>query len=193
MNGISSLKTTSKAFPTSWSIGWLEALLLIVNGVLAVVLHRAFDTSAGVPGHHGIEWMALMVLGRSFSRFRGAGTLTSAGASIASIMPGLQGDNPFTPMFYLLPGLVMDFAFYYFPKFADKLWFLALVGGLAHMTKPIGQLIVNLATGWPFGSFRYGVVVPFSNHFLFGMLGGLLGALIALGVHRITPKSNQKE
>ena len=98
MNGTSSVKNTSKAFPTKWSIGWLEALLLIGNGVLAVILHRAFDTSAGVPGHHGIEWMALMILGRTSSRFRGAGTLTSAGASMASVTPGLQGDCVKTPI-----------------------------------------------------------------------------------------------
>ena len=76
MNGTSSLKTASKAFPTEWSLSWVEALLLIGGGVMAVVLHRALDTSLGLPGHHGIEWMAIMILGRASSKFRGAGTLT---------------------------------------------------------------------------------------------------------------------
>ena len=83
MNGTSSLKNTSKSFPTEWSLSWFEALLLIGGGVAAVVLHRVYDLSLGLPGHHGIEWMALMIIGRASSKYRGAGTLTSIGASFA--------------------------------------------------------------------------------------------------------------
>jgi len=169
---------------------WWEALLLLGSGVLAVVLHRSFDTSLGLPGHHGMEWMALMILGRASSRFRGAGTLTGIGASLASTVPFLQGGNPFAWLFYLLPGLVMDFAFCYFPGVTNKVWFMVLVGGLAHVTKPIGQLTVNLITGWPFGSFRYGVLYPFASHLLFGMIGGLVGGLIVLGIQHYSPKTD---
>jgi len=172
-------------------------MLLIGGGVTAVVLHRAFDLSLGLPGHHGIEWMALMIIGRASSKYRGAGTLTSIGASFASVLPFLHTDNPFTWLFYLLPGPVMDLAFRYLPRYAnersspvDKLWFMILLGGFAHATKPAGQLIVNLISGWPFGSFRYGVVYPFASHLLFGMIGGLLGALVVLGIHHASKKSS---
>ena len=176
MNGTSSLKTASRHFPTEWSLPWWEALLLIGGGVLAVVLHRASDLSLGMPGHHGIEWMALLIIGRASSRFRGAGTLTSAGASFASMLPFLHGENPYTWLFYLLPGPVMDLAYRYLPRYTNRLWFMILLGGIAHASKPVGQLIINLLTGWPFGSFRYGVVFPFVSHLFFGMIGGLLGA-----------------
>jgi len=191
MNGTSSLKTASKAFPTEWSLSWLEALLLIGGGVMAVVLHRALDMSLGLPGHHGIEWMAIMILGRASSKYRAAGTLTSVGASFASVLPFLHGDNPMTWVYYLLPGPVMDLAFRYLPRYANKLWFMVLLGGIAHMTKPIGQLTVNLVTGWPIGSFRFGVLYPFASHLLFGMIGGLLGALVVLGINRYSNKSTQ--
>lgn len=191
MNGISSQKNTSRSYPTEWSLTWLEALLLIGGGVMAVVLHRATDLSLGLPGHHGIEWMAIMILGRASSRFRGAGTLTSLGASFASTLPFLHGDNPFTWIYYLLPGPVMDLAFRYLPRYASKLWFMVLLGGFAHVTKPIGQLTVNLLTGWPIGSFRFGVVYPFTSHILYGMIGGLLGALILYGIRRISSKPGE--
>ncbi|MBK8784664.1 MAG: hypothetical protein IPO22_23350 [Anaerolineales bacterium] len=191
MNGTSSLKTASKAFPTEWSLTWIEALLLIGGGVMAVVLHRALDMSLGLPGHHGIEWMAIMILGRASSKFRGAGTLTSIGASFASVLPFLHGDNPFTWIYYLLPGPVMDLAFRYLPRYANKLWFMVLLGGFAHMTKPIGQLTINLLTGWPIGSFRFGVVYPFASHLLFGMIGGLLGAMVVFGINRFSNKPNK--
>jgi hypothetical protein len=191
MNGTSSPRNTSRSYQTEWSLTWLEALLLIGGGVMAVVLHRVTDLSLGLPGHHGIEWMAIMILGRASSRFRGAGTLTSIGASFASVLPFLHGDNPLTWIYYLLPGPVMDLAFRYLPRYANKLWFLALLGGFAHMTKPVGQLTVNLLTGWPIGSFRFGVVYPFASHILYGTIGGLLGALILYGIRRVSPKTEK--
>ena len=191
MNGTSSLKTALKTFQTEWSLSWLEALLLLGCGMMAVVLHRATDNGMGLPGHHGIEWMALMIIGRASSKYRGAGTLTSIGASFASVLPFLRGDNPFTWIYYLLPGPVMDLAFRYLPRYADKLWFMVLLGGLAHVTKPIGQVTVNLLTGWPVGSFRFGVAYPFATHLFFGMIGGLLGALVVLGINRYSKKSDQ--
>ncbi len=191
MNGILSPRNTSRSYQTEWSLSWIEALLLIGGGVMAVILHRTTGLSLGLPGHHGIEWMAIMVLGRASSRFRGAGTLTSIGASTASLIPGLQGDNPFSWLFYLLPGLIMDIALYYLPRYANKIWFLALLGGFAHATKPLGQLAINLATGWPFGSFRYGVVYPFASHILYGTIGGLFGALILFGIRRMSSKDEK--
>ena len=166
-------------------------MLLIGGGVTAVVLHRLFDISLGLPGHHGIEWMALLIIGRMSSRFRGAGTLTSVGASFASTLPFLQGGNPYARVFYLMPGLVVDFVFQYLPRYANQLWFLMLLGGLAHVTKPLGQLTVNLLTGFPFGSFRFGILYPFTGHLLFGMIGGLLGALVALGFFRYSQKFSE--
>ena len=189
MNGIFSQKILSKTFPTEWALTWWEALLLLGTGAFAVVLHRMFDEGLGLPGHHGIEWMALLIMGRSMSRFRGAGSLAGIGASLATAIPMLHSNNPFTWLFYLLPGPIMDLAFRYLPGYVNKLWFLMILGSIAHVTKPIGQLFINLAFGWPFGSFRYGVVYPIAGHLLYGLIGGLIGALVVLGIRRFTPKS----
>ena len=190
MNGTFSPKIASKTFPTDWALTWWEALLLLGSGVLAVVLHRTFDSGLGLPGHHGIEWIALLIMGRSFTRFRGAGSLAGIGASLATAVPFLHTSNPFTWLFYLLPGSLMDLAFRYLPRYTGKLWFLMVLGGLAHVTKPLGQLIINAIFGWPFGSFRFGVVYPSASHLFYGMIGGLIGALIVLGIHRISTKPN---
>ena len=190
MNGTYSPKNVLKAFPTEWAQTLLEALLLLGTGAFAVVLHRAFDGSLGLPGHHGIEWIALLIMGRSFSRMRGAGSIAGIGAALATTLPMLHTANPFTWLFYLLPGPLMDLAFHYLPRYANKLWFLMVLGGLAHVTKPIGQLAINAFFGWPFGSFRFGVLYPTASHLLYGLIGGLIGALIVLGIRRITPKSH---
>ncbi len=189
MNGMSSQKTVSRVYLTDWALTWLEALLLLGSGALIVVLHQALRLPLSMPGWQGISWMALLIIGRMSSRFRGAASVASVGASFTSLVPALRADDPFMWLIYLLPGPVMDAAFYYLPRYANKLWFLVLLGGMAHVTKPLIRLVINLITGWPFGSFRFGVEYPAATHFLFGLIGGLLGALVVLGLHRFLPKS----
>ncbi len=192
MNGTSSIKSTSKLFQTDWALQWWEALLLLGSGALVVVLHESLRVPLGLPGRHGIEWMALLIMGRAFSRFRGASSIASVGASLTSFVPMLRGNDPFMWIVYLLPGPVMDAAFYYLPRYASKIWFLTLLGGLAAITKPLSRLVFAAIFGWVFGSFRNGFLYPVVSHFLFGMIGGLLGALIVLGVNKLSPKSNSK-
>jgi len=182
MNGASLARTRSSAFPTDWTVHWWEAALLLGSGVAAVVLHRSLDFLHGLPGHHGVEWMALLILGRTASRFRGAGSLAGIGASLASMLPVGRGGDPFAPLLYLLPGPVMDAAFRYAPRLISTAWFLILLGGIAHITRPLARLIISAGSGWVFGSFHWGVAWPLASHFLFGAAGGLLGALIALGL-----------
>lgn len=55
MNGTYFQKTASKPYPTDWTLRWGETLLLIGSGITAVLLHRAFDLSLGLPGHHGMD------------------------------------------------------------------------------------------------------------------------------------------
>lgn len=189
MNGAFFQNSRSRTYPTEGLLTWWEALLLLGSGSLAVVLHQSFSLPLGLPGHHGIEWMALLIIGRSFSRFKGAGTLASIGAAGTAMLPMFGAvRDPFIWLIYLLPGPIMDLAFRYLPKYAGTFWFMSILGGLAHISKPLFRLFITVISGWSYGSFRFGVVYPISSHFLYGMIGGLLGALIVLGVHRITKK-----
>ena len=189
MNGTSFLKTTSRALPVDRARLALEALLLVGAGALAVVFHQMFRWPLGLPGHHGIEWMAILLIGRASSRLGPAGSLVSMGAAITSALPVWGMNDPFIWIIYMLPGPIADLAFRYLPRYADKIWFFMILGGLAHITKPIFRLGITVISGWSFGSFRYGVVYPIASHFLYGLIGGLLGALVVLGVRAISKKS----
>ena len=81
LNGVSLQKTGSKNFlnNAASSLARWELLLLVSSGALAVVLHQILRMPLGLPGRHGIEWMALLVIGRAATHRRGAGTLASAG------------------------------------------------------------------------------------------------------------------
>lgn len=187
MNGASSPKSISSSF--LHSLARWEILLLLGTGALAVVLHQSLRLPLGLPSRHGIEWMALLVLARASSRQRGAGSLASVGAAATSLLPVWGFDDPYVWLTYLLPGLVMDAAFTLLPRLEGKLWFLVLLGGLAHATKPLARWVISLANGWAYGSLLFGLAYPLATHILFGAVGGLLGALIVLGGHRLAHKS----
>ena len=58
--------------------------------------------------NHGIEWMALLFIGRMSSRFRGAGTLTSYPAMYLWNQPAADGNH--TPSWddFVIPPIIVD-------------------------------------------------------------------------------------
>jgi hypothetical protein len=190
MDGVVSQKKSLKDFLNSANLSAVEALALIGLGALAVVLHQVLRMPLNLPGRHGVEWMALLVIGRSFGRSRYAGSLASIGAAVTAVLPFWAGfDDPFIWLIYLLPGPLLDFAFARFSRWQGNLAFLAIVGGLAHATKPLLRWIISLVSGFPYGSLLWGVGYPLATHILFGMAGGLLGGLVVWGFRRtVKPK-----
>jgi len=185
MNGGFSTRKPLSAFRIRAIPAWLEYVLLVGLGVAAVVLHQAFRFPMDLPGRHGVEWMALLVLGRALTRSRIGGSVVSTGAAVASMLP-LWGaiDDPFIWLIYLLPGILMDIAFARLPRWKTSFIFLASLGALAHATKPLARWLINMITGIPYGSLLLGVGYPLLTHLLFGAVGGLLGAILAYGIHK---------
>ena len=165
-------------------LAWREALWLIGLGVGAVVLHATFRWPLRLPGHHGLLWMALLMVGRSLSRYRWASTVSSLGAAGAAFMPFWGFGDPFIGLIYFLPGPVIDGVFNLGRPWQEKAWFLATLAGLAHATKPLARLIISLLTGWPYGSLLFGLAYPLATHIVFGLLGGLAGAGLVWGLRR---------
>jgi len=163
---------------------WQEALLLIALGSSAVVLHAIFRWPLRLPGHHGLEWMALLIIGRSLSQYRWASTVSSISAAGIAMIPVWGFGDPFIAIIYFLPGLVIDGGFNLGSRWQKKvagatgIWFLAALAALAHATKPLARVMISLISGWPYGSLLYGVAYPLVTHLVFGLLGGLAGALL---------------
>ncbi len=164
---------------------YLAVLVLAAGGALAVAVQQAFRVPLHLPGHHGLEWMAILVMARSSTRFRLGGAITGTGAAACSLLPfwGHAGD-PFGWLIWLLPGLVMDAGFALLPGRRQRVSFLMVMAALAYGTKPLTRWVVEVATGWPYGSLYSGLGYPLAAHLFFGALGGLAGALLALAVFR---------
>jgi hypothetical protein len=152
----------------------LELACLAGLGLLTVLLHSSVDWGLGIPGHHGLEWMALLMFGRSLSQERHAATVTALSAGGLALLP-ISGMNPSAAISYVLAGLVVDAL--------CRLWrapgpaTLGLIAALAHASKPLWKLAATLGATVHFGSIAHGVGLTLCGHLMFGAVGGVAGAL----------------
>lgn len=163
-----------------------EAVGLLALGALAVVLHAATrNTGDWAPGHQGVIWIGMVVLGRATTDARWAGATTAAGAAATSMMPVWGFEDPYRWLEYLIAGAVVDLAFVALARWVRHVWVVALIGGAAHTTKPLFRVGVDVVTGWPFGSLRWGVLYPGATHFAFGAIGAAAAAAAIQGVRGV--------
>ena len=155
-----------------------RALFLASLGVAIVLLEQAFRWPLQLPGHHGLEAMALLVLGRLCCTNSWSATLVGASAAVAAPFAGAD-HGVLMPLFYVLPGIVLDLGYRLWPRLVDQaLLFLPLVAALAFAAKPAVRVIANQAFGMQFGSLRAGPVYPILTHLMFGFLGALAAVLV---------------
>ncbi len=183
MNTQLSQKTSSRTFQTKITLSIAEIVLLTLIGAVGVLLHARFRFPLHIPGHWGIFFMALLFSGRLFSQRKYASSLSSLGAATMLLLP-LGFKDPFMPVMYMLPGLLLDVFYYIFRSKNHHFIFVGLLSGIAYMTIPLIRMIISLSTGLFYGSFVGGFFYPVIMHFVFGAAGGL----IALGVYSLIKK-----
>lgn len=177
MDGNSSPRRLFGAIELTGDLTAGRLLWLLSLGVAAVVLEQAFRWPLQMPGHHGIEAMALYVLGRLSCRNAWSATTTAAGATVAAPMLGID-HGALMPLFYLLPGVLLDLGFRIRPKAGLYLAWLPFVAALAWASKPVLRVFASLGLGMQFGSLRAGPAYPILTHLLFGFVGGLVAVLL---------------
>jgi hypothetical protein len=155
-----------------------RAAFLVSLGVAIVLLEQAFRWPLQLPGHHGLEAMALLVFGRLSCTNPWSATLV--GASAAAAAPFVGADHGvLMPLFYVLPGIVLDAGYRFWPRLVSQaLLFLPLVAAVAFAAKPVVRVVANQLFGMPFGSLRAGPVYPILTHLMFGFLGALAAVLV---------------
>lgn len=192
MNGKSQLRTISKAFPVSISV--LEVLFLVLLGVIAVVLRAKLRIPMQMPGRHGLEVMALLMIGRKASDLPIATSISTLAASLMVLFPFMGFSDPSMPVIYLLMGVVIDVLYRFVRLFRENIILFSALGGIAYMVIPLSRIVVHFTTGYIYPSFaRTGYLYPVFTHFLFGAGGALLAGAVVYAVKRGRRTKDEEE
>jgi len=155
----------------------LEYLVLFGIGIIAILLHARLRTPLNIPGHHGLEFMALLMAGRVASQIRWASSISSLGIGLILLFPAFGFKDPFMGINYMFPGLMIDLIYNFTRNYSRQLLILALISGIAYMAIPLSRLCIHLVTGYTYTSFlKNGYAIPVIGFFVFGMAGGFTGA-----------------
>lgn len=159
------------------SAGW-EAAFLLAAGVLAVALHAGVHWPLKLPGHHGLEWMALLMFARVLSAAPWAAVVAATSAAVTSCVPWWGFHESTIGLSYLLSGVAVDVLWRLVRR--RHALVLAIVAALAHATKPLWKLVATAGWGLHFGSIAGGAATAVLSHLMFGLAGGLAGALAGI-------------
>jgi hypothetical protein len=169
-----------RALSTTELVGPLTAgrlVFLAFLGVVTVVLHDRFNLPLKMPGHHGLEAMALLVLGRLSCTNRWSATIVATSAALTAFATG--GDhNPSSLLLTAAPGVVLDLVVMLFPSWRAQIFLLPPAAAFAFALKPLIRLALAQGFGIHFGSLSNGILYPMSSHFVYAFTGGLIAVLL---------------
>lgn len=161
----------------------IEYLILFGLGIIAILLHARLRTPLNIPGHHGIEFMALIMAGRVASNIKWAASVSTLGIGFILLFPVFGFSDPLMGLNYMIPGVVLDFFYHLVKGHKNQLFMLTLISALAYSTIPLSRFVISAISGYPYPSFvKHGFFAVFTGHFIFGLAGGLAGAGITKGI-----------
>ncbi len=167
----------------------LELFYLMLAGAFATFLHHKLRVPLNLPGHHGLEFMAIFTFIRMSSGMRYAASIAMIGTGIVLLMPGFGAASPLHSIGYLLPGIVLDLLYGISKNWTKNILHITLIAGIAYMSIPLSRLILFIVSGYPNMAFiKFGPAYTIMSFFFFGMLGGMLG----FGLNSIKQSINKK-
>lgn len=157
----------SPALPSIWrSSLWLAAL-----GLTGVMMHAVLRVPLHLPGHHGLEWMALLAIACISIPHRGAAFATGVSAAAFASIPIWGWHDPFTSLVFVISALLFDALYALIPACRFHQFLVMLAGGLAfsiagfvsYLVGPHGAAIHALWSVWAVSHFAFGFFGTFAG------------------------------
>ena len=187
MNTKSRTKILSKAFPIEGKQLLTELIILSLLGALAVILRAKLRIPLNMPGHHGLEVMAILIGGRMFSKIPVASSVSGIAGALCIFFPFLGYKDPFLPLIYVFMGISIDLMYYFAKKLGTNFLVFAIIGGLVYTLIPAIRLFLHSVGAYQYMLFiKKGFIIPFISHFAFGFAGGLAAASLLIFSKRKT-------
>ena len=154
-----------------------QLVLLLTLGAAIVALGEIFRFSLGLPGHHGLEAMALLAAARLSTDYRWAATIAAmSAAATATVLTA--GHGGLVPLLYLVPGIFIGFGVALRPNWRSSLLWLPMWAALGHANKPVIKWLILQGSSANLGPKAYGLAYPFFTHLAFGFTGALVTVLL---------------
>ena len=154
-----------------------QLVLLALFAALVVVAKIGLRLPLQMPGHSGIFWMAIVVVGAGIVNKRGAGSLIGVTSGILAAFLGM-GDfgaiNTF--LSYAIVGVGTDLALLILPDLEQPVT-ATVAAAIGHMGKFLVKWLFGVVTGAPIGFLALGLLWAMLGYIVFCGLGGLLGSL----------------
>jgi hypothetical protein len=151
---------------------------------LIVIAKIALRLPLQMSGHSGIFWMAIMIVASRVAPKRGAASLVGLTSGLLAAFLGL-GDfgalNTF--LSYTMVGVGTDLALLLLGN-PENLVVAGVAGALGHFAKFLVKWALGALTGAPIGFLALGLAKAMVGYVFFGALGGVLGALTLLALHK---------
>ncbi len=158
-------------------IALIAALCIPAKLVIRIPLH--------IPGHSGVLWVALFVICRGLVNKRGAGVLLGTVAGVLATFAGFGDTGPLEWVKWVAAGVILEVLVLVVPGDLRS-WFKAgIVGAGLHLGKLAGLTLAGIILRVPFAVLFLGLGFSATTHVLFGVAGGVVGALVLRELRRI--------
>lgn len=162
-----------------------QLILLALFSALVVVAKIALRTPFQLPGHSGIFWMAIIIVGARVVPKPGAASIIGI---TSGLIAGFLGMGDFgalnTFLSYTMVGVASDLILWLLGGDPENLVVAVLVGMLGHMGKFLVKWLFGILSGAPIGFVALGLIRSIVGYIIFGALGGFLGWLTLKALRR---------
>lgn len=155
-----------------------QLILLALFSALVVTAKIALRTPLQLPGHSGIFWMAIIVIGMRVVPKLGAGSIIGVTSGLLAAFLGLGDFGAVNTFFsYTMIGVVSDLILWLLGGDSEKLVVAIFIGMLGHLSKFLVKWVFGIITGAPLGFVALGLLRSILGYIIFGAVGGFLGWL----------------
>jgi hypothetical protein len=168
-----------------WSLTLRDLALLSLVAALCVLAKMVLRMPLHVPGHSGVLWVALYVIGRGLVDKRGAGVLLGVVAGVLATFAGFGDTGPLEWVKWVAAGVILEVLVLVLPGDLRSWLKAAIVGGGLHLGKLAGLTLAGFILRVPFAVLFLGLGYSATMHVVFGVIGGLLGAGVLRELRKI--------
>jgi len=160
-----------------WDMTLRDLLLIALIAALCMLAKQLLRVPINIPGHSGLLWVALFVICRGLVDKRGTGLLLGAVAGVLAQFAGFGHQGPFEWTKWVAAGILLEVLTLLTPGDLRNWWKAAIVGAGLHLGKLAGLTLVSVILRVPLALIVLGLGWSATTHVIFGVAGGLLGAL----------------